>query len=58
MAEYAATVYVVDDDPAIRTSLDSLLRAAGFRVRTFASARDFTIEDLAGAVKDSFSKAK
>jgi FixJ family two-component response regulator len=41
MAEYAATVYVVDDDPAIRTSLDSLLRAAGFRVRTFASARDF-----------------
>jgi FixJ family two-component response regulator len=41
MPEYAAMVYVVDDDPAIRTSLDSLLRAAGFRVRTFASAQDF-----------------
>ncbi|HEX3685610.1 MAG TPA: response regulator [Bryobacteraceae bacterium] len=36
-----ATVYVVDDDPAVRASLDSLLRAAGFQVRTFGSAQDF-----------------
>ena len=41
MAEYAALVYVVDDEPAIRASLDSLLRAAGFRVQTFGSAQDF-----------------
>ena len=34
-------VYVVDDDPAVRVSLDSLLRSAGFRVVTFPSARDF-----------------
>ena len=36
-----ATVYVVDDDPGIRASLDSLVRSAGFRVRTFGSVRDF-----------------
>jgi FixJ family two-component response regulator len=34
-------VYVVDDDPAVRVSLDSLLRSAGFRVETFSSGRDF-----------------
>ena len=34
-------VYVVDDDPAVRVSLDSLLRSAGFRVETFPSAREF-----------------
>jgi FixJ family two-component response regulator len=41
MSEHDAIVYVVDDDPAIRVSLDSLLRSAGFQVRTFGSARDF-----------------
>jgi FixJ family two-component response regulator len=41
MAANEAIVYVVDDDPAIRASLDSLLRSSGFRVRTFCSARDF-----------------
>jgi FixJ family two-component response regulator len=34
-------IYIVDDDPAVRVSLDSLLRSAGFRVQTFFSARDF-----------------
>jgi len=34
-------VYVVDDDPAVRVSLDSLLRSAGFRVESFPSAREF-----------------
>ncbi|MCW3551354.1 DNA-binding response regulator, partial [Burkholderia cenocepacia] len=29
-------VYVVDDDPAIRASLDTLLRSLGLRVVTFA----------------------
>jgi FixJ family two-component response regulator len=35
------TVYVVDDDKGFLRSLDRLLRAAGYGVRTFSSARDF-----------------
>jgi FixJ family two-component response regulator len=34
-------VYVVDDDAAVREAMDSLIRSAGFNVRTFESARDF-----------------
>ena len=34
-------VFVVDDDEAVRDSLDALLSAEGFRVRTFGSAREF-----------------
>jgi len=34
-------VYVVDDDSAVREAMDSLIRSAGFNVRTFESARDF-----------------
>ena len=34
-------VYVVDDDPAMRESLEFLLDAAGFSVTTFDSASDF-----------------
>jgi FixJ family two-component response regulator len=37
----AAFVYVVDDDVSIRESLELLLRAAGWQVETFASAREF-----------------
>lgn len=36
-----ATVYVVNDDPAIREATDSLVRSAGLSVETFASAQDF-----------------
>ncbi len=39
-----ATVYVVDDDPALRESLSYLLRSEGLRVRTFESARSFLSE--------------
>ncbi len=35
------TVYVIDDDPAMRDSLDFLLAAAGFDVRVFDSASSF-----------------
>lgn len=35
------TVFVVDDDPDMRASLDALLRAVGLRVETFASADAF-----------------
>ncbi|WP_448951270.1 response regulator transcription factor [Labrys neptuniae] len=41
MTEDIATVYVVDDDPMVRDGLDSLLRSVGYRVRCFASPRDF-----------------
>ena len=34
-------VYVIDDDPAMRDSLDFLLGAAGFNVRIFESAVSF-----------------
>jgi FixJ family two-component response regulator len=34
-------VAIVDDDVSIRRSLQRLVRAAGYTVETFASARDF-----------------
>ncbi len=40
MAE-TAKVHVVDDDPAVRDSLDFLLDSAGIGVRTYACAADF-----------------
>lgn len=33
-------IAIVDDDPDVRASLDSLMRSAGLDVRCFASARD------------------
>jgi len=39
--EAKAIVFVVDDDLSVRQALESLLRAAGLRVETFASAQDF-----------------
>jgi FixJ family two-component response regulator len=35
------TVFVVDDDPALRTALDSLLRSVGMQVFTYASGAEF-----------------
>ncbi len=35
------TVFVVDDDPSVRKSLARLLKSAGHRAETFASAREF-----------------
>jgi FixJ family two-component response regulator len=37
----ARTVYVVDDDEAVRDSIATLLRASGFRARSFASPLEF-----------------
>ena len=39
--EVEPTVFVVDDDPSVRKSTERLIRSMGFRVRTFACARDF-----------------
>jgi FixJ family two-component response regulator len=41
MAEPKAIVFVVDDDVSVREGLGSLIRSAGLRVETFASAREF-----------------
>jgi two-component system response regulator FixJ len=40
-------VYVIDDDPAMRDSLDFLLGSAGFNVRLFDSAQIF-LNELSG----------
>jgi FixJ family two-component response regulator len=41
MREDKAIVFVVDDDPSMRRSLDSLLRSVGHEVRLFSSAPEF-----------------
>ena len=41
------TVFVVDDDDAVRTSLKALLEAAGFRVEAFASGGE-ALDGLSG----------
>lgn len=41
MAELGATVFVVDDDAAVRKSLSRLLKSAGYRTESFASADEF-----------------
>ena len=37
----APNVFIVDDDISVRESVDSLLRCAGWRTQTFASAEEF-----------------
>jgi FixJ family two-component response regulator len=37
-----AVVFVVDDDPSMRRSLESLLRSVGLDVHTFSSAQEFS----------------
>ena len=41
MTEADAIVFVVDDDAAMRRSLENLIRSVGLRVEVFASAQDF-----------------
>jgi FixJ family two-component response regulator len=41
MTEVKSTVVIVDDDPAIRESLGSLLRSIGLEVKAFASVPEF-----------------
>ena len=41
LTERNAIVAIVDDDPAIREGVGSLLRSAGWRVETFDSAEEF-----------------
>jgi FixJ family two-component response regulator len=41
MSEERAVVLVVDDDPSMRRSLETLLRSVGHEVRVFSSADEF-----------------
>jgi FixJ family two-component response regulator len=41
MSRDTPTVFVVDDDISVRESLESLIRVAGWRPQTFASAQEF-----------------
>lgn len=50
------TVFVVDDEPSVRRGLNRLLKAAGYSVEVFATAREFlergAAEELACLVLD------
>jgi len=39
--ETGPIVFIVDDDPSVREGLGGLMRAEGWRVRTFSSAQEF-----------------
>ena len=41
MRESNAIIAIVDDDPSVREGLQSLVRSAGWRSETFASAQEF-----------------
>jgi len=41
MSAVEATIFVIDDDAAVREALKSLIRSVGLRVETFASAQEF-----------------
>jgi len=44
MTEPTATIRIVDDDASYLTAVARMLKASGFKVKTFASARDFLNE--------------
>lgn len=46
VTEPCRTVYVVDDDASVRKSFGRLLRTAGYKVETFASADEFLSHPL------------
>jgi len=49
LPEATPIVFVVDDEPRVRESLDNFLRAVGLRVETFPSSRDFLRRPLPDA---------
>jgi FixJ family two-component response regulator len=50
MPEPEAIVFVVDDDESVRESLGGLIRSAGMRVETFASAQQFLASPRSNSV--------
>lgn len=45
MGEPRPLVFIVDDEPLVRTALSNLLRAAGLKAQTFATAQEFLRAD-------------
>ncbi len=43
-----SVVFVIDDDPGVRASLQSLLRSVGLKVETFNSAAEFVVSKIPG----------
>jgi FixJ family two-component response regulator len=41
MTDPDSIVFIVDDDPSVRRSSERLIRSAGLKVQTFASAKEF-----------------
>src|SRR5271166_4198178 len=41
MSDSGAVIYVVDDDASVREGVASLVRSAGFKALTYASAQEF-----------------
>lgn len=41
MTEAKPTIFIVDDDPSVRDSLELLVRSIGFEVKTYPSAQEF-----------------
>ena len=46
-AEDAPTVFVIDDDPSIRRSIQGLLKSVGLRSEAFSSAQEFMARRVA-----------
>jgi FixJ family two-component response regulator len=47
MGDKDPPIFVVDDDRSVRTALNRLLKACGFKVKTCGSAEDFLDSDFA-----------
>jgi len=41
MSEAEPTIFVIDDDPSVRQSLESLIKSVGWRVLIYGSAQEF-----------------
>ena len=41
MSEAESTIFVIDDDPSVRQSLESLIKSVGWRVLIYGSAQEF-----------------
>jgi len=50
MRQPDAVIAIVDDDPSAREGLESLVRSAGWRAKTFASAQEFLARPRAEAL--------
>jgi FixJ family two-component response regulator len=51
MAETPRLIAIVDDDPHVRSALNSLFRSSGFASKEFGSVRDFLVS-LSGGLPD------